>query len=203
MIPPQPSTEIRREIAIVVGGSQNVLAEWRAALDLCAMYSQPTVNFVCNSMIGDFPADIDNAVTLHPENLPDWLGARGTKGLNAPPAVWCHRPYNSVTNFTRDIQGSVGLFATKIARQQGYSKILAAGVPMLVEDLHYARKARWNACTAFQKAWLSHRHELNLAECFRSMSGWTRAHFGAPDGDWLQSSIDITPMRPRPFNLKA
>lgn len=194
---------MRPEIALVVGGANKVLEDYRAALDLCAMYAQPHVNFVCNSMIGDFPDAIDNAVTLHPENLSDWLGARGSKGLNAPPVVWCHRPFNAVTDYTRDFQGSVGLFSVKIARQTDYSKIILCGVPMTVEDEHYKRKERWSACTAFQRAWTSRRGELSLPACVRSMSGWTRAQLGFPDAAWMQSVIDIPAMRPKPFSQRA
>lgn len=203
MIPPVPSNEIKREIAIVIGGANNVVREWCDALDLCAMYSQPTVNFVCNSMIGDFPAHIDNAVTLHPENLVDWFAVRDHAGRDRPDIVWSHRPHNGVTNFTKDPHGSVGLFAVKVARQHGYNKIILAGVPMTVEDEHYKRHERWNACTAFQKYWPANRGLFNLSECVRSMSGWTRDQYGFPDAAWLQSVIDIPPLRPRPFSLKA
>lgn len=191
------------DIALVIGGSNNVFAEWRAAADLCATYAQPYHTFVCNSMIGDFPEAMTHAVTLHPENLSDWLGGRGSKGFPPPPRVWSHRPFNSVTDYTRDVQGSVGLFAVKVGRQLGYSKFILCGVPMTVEDEHYKRKARWNACTAFQKAWTSRSGELSLPQCVRSMSGWTRQQLGFPDAEWMQSAIDLPPLRPKPFSLKA
>jgi hypothetical protein len=180
-------------IALVVGGSEKVLEEYKAALDLCG--DRPTVNFICNAMIEDFSGHIDYAVTLHPETLWNWLGPRRELGYPEPGQIWAHRPATHITNHTRDWQGSCSLFATKIARQLGYEKIILCGCPMTVEDLHFKRHARWNAAHAFRRGWISRRGELP-PRTVRSMSGWTKETFGFPDVAWLDADLDVPVFRP-------
>jgi hypothetical protein len=184
---------MNRTIALVVGGSEKVFEEYQAALDLCA--GRPTVNFVLNAMIEDFPGSIDYAVTLHPESLWSWLKLRREKGLPEPGQFWAHRPAPHITNHTRDWQGSCSLFAAKIARHIDYEKILLCGCPMTVEDKHFKRHTRWNAAHAFRRGWIARRHELP-PRTVRSMSGWTRETFGFPDVEWLDADLAVSKFRP-------
>jgi hypothetical protein len=78
------------------------------------------------------------------------------------------------------------MFAYVVARKRGHDRVILCGVPM-TGDNHFVRKVKWNAVSAFTRAWNSHRDEM--LPYVRSMSGgWTEQLFGVPTKDWLQSS---------------
>jgi hypothetical protein len=191
-------------VALVIGGGNDPLAEYVAALKLCAAAGLPWKVFVCNTMIEDFPTAIDHGVTLHPDNLVGWLSRREAAGRARPAVLWAHRGYANVDQWTRDWLGSVGLFAVKIAREEQYRKIICCGVPMEPEGLHFKRQIPWVNAHGFRRSWLSHIREL--APFVRSMSGWTQEILGAPTLEWLRS--DIPDPRPpsrssRNYHMKA
>lgn len=191
-------------VAIVVGGSNDVLAEYVAALKLCAAAGLPWKVFVCNAMIEDFPGVIDNGVTLHPDELMGWLSRRAAAGRAPPVIMWAHRAFANVDQWTRDWLGSVGLFAIKVAREEQYRKIICCGVPMDPDAQHFKRKRKWVNAHGFRRAW--HAHAQELGPFVRSMSGWTRDTFGAPTVEWLLSDIpDPHPMSrsSRNYHMKA
>lgn len=184
-----------RDMALVIGGGNDPLTEYGCALELCRAAGRTVETIACNDAIVFFPDHLDNAVTLHPDKLPEWLQARYEAGRNAPDRVWAHRSFVGVTHWTRDLQGSSGLLCTKIARIMGLTHVILCGVPMSVEAEHVVRHQRWDAAHAFHRGW--ERYLTRLHPYVRSMSGWTRDRFGYPDDEWIAADIpDLHPMGP-------
>ena len=191
-IMPVGEGDVHAEVALVVGGSNEVMAEFEAARELCG--PTPYMTFVCNDMIAAFPNVIDKMVM--------WMQQRLQAGLPPITRTWAHRGYSGFTDYTKDWGGSSGLLCTKIAREQGFTHIILCGVPMTVENGHFKRQARWNAAHGFRRGWSQ--HILGLKPFVRSMSGWTQQQFGAPDQAWLDTVIpDPRPIRGQRGGLKA
>lgn len=191
-----------RNIAVVLGGGGNVFAEYEIARPMCEAAGLTITTFVANDMIEMFPGVIDKAITLHPDKLRHWIPARSKNCYPPLTQIWAHRDFENVTHWTRDYGGSSGLFSVKVARENGFTKILLCGVPMTVEADHVKRLAPWNAAHGFRRAWQKQR--ASLLPFVRSMSGWTAEQFGAPSSDWLAANIiDPDPQRPQPVGLKA
>ncbi len=191
-----------KDVALIVGGAETVLEEYQRALDMCAAAGLTTENFCANDMIEQFEGVIDNAVTLHPEKLGTWLMRRRAAGRPEPGRVWCHRPYNGVTNWTRDKGGSSGLFGVKIARELHYTHVVLCGVHMTLEGQHFLRKTDWTAYAGFRRSWV--REMTQIKPYVRSFAGWTRTELGAVTSDWLQEKIEDRHWQPpKPIDLKA
>lgn len=190
------------DIALVVGGSEQVFEEYRAALSLCQQYNKSTMNFVCNDSIGLLPDAIDNAVTLHPDKMMIWIKQRLDRGFPPIKEIWGHRPVVGFTRHTKDWGGSSGLLCTKIARELGFTHVILCGVPMSVEGKHVVRKVRWNSAHGFRRGWT--REIIRLRPFVRSMDGWTQEQFGRPEREWLEAVIpDRHPMRVQRHDIKA
>jgi hypothetical protein len=174
-------------VAVVVGGAMSTMAEYDMATKMCADAGMLPVTFVVNDMIEHFPHHIDHAVTLHPDKLRAWLGRRGNK--NKPRCVWAHKACDGATNHTKDWNGSVGLFAVKIARELGHEKILLCGVPMDPKDKHFVRKVEWAAAKQFKHTWDQRKKEI--APYVRSFSGWTAQILGAPTINFLRNGVAV------------
>ena len=174
-------------VALVLGGSNDVFAEYVEAMKLCATAGIPWTVFGCNDMIEAFPGELPNGVTLHPDKLAEWLSRREAAGHQRPKVMWAHRHFANVDQWTRDWQGSVGLFAVKVAREEQFRKIICCGVPMNPDAQHFKRGVTWNAANAFRRGWVGHAKELR--PFVRSMSGWTQELFGPPTLEWLASDI--------------
>lgn len=191
---PQSLSELQADVAILVGGGHDPLAEYEEARKLCEANGKSYANFVCNDMIQCFPGTIHHGCTLHPDKYHYWRVMRERAGYTPPIRLWAHRSYPGFHNWTKDWQGSSGLFMVKVARELGYTHIILCGIPMTIEGEHFARGQRWNAAPAFQRGWDHVRGKLR--PFVRSMSGWTRDTFGVADAEWLRSEIpDPSPMR--------
>lgn len=177
-----------QDIAIVVCGGGDPLAEYNEVVSRCVINELPYRTFCGNDMIAEFPHQIDVAGTLHPDKLHLWLTKRTSYDRDAPKMIYAHRPFNNVTHWTRDWQGSTGLFLVKIAREMGHTHIVLCGVPMTVEANHFVRHEPWKACHGFRRGWTS--HVVELKNYVRSYSGWTQELFGAPTDEWLIQPID-------------
>jgi hypothetical protein len=178
---PKPKSN---QVAVVIGGAENVFDEWRQAKELCEEALVDPVTFVTNDSIPLFPDHIDHAVTLHPDKYErEWRDARTARGLDPPGIVWAHRRHKVANRDTPDWGGSSGLFAIKVALEIGFDKIILCGVPMTLEAGHVVRKAPWRACDQFRRAW--GRHQRELTNHIRSFSGWTRTTFGPPSVGFL------------------
>lgn len=172
------------EIAIVVGGGENWSKELEEAKRMIG--SRRFRYYIVNDHVKSFPESAI-ACTLHPDKLNghfNWLGIRRKAGLPPLEEIWSHRKHGAVTHDTasREWKGSSGLFAVQVARRR-HKKIIAVGVPMTVDDKHFERHQPWQSAIGFRDGWLLCKKEI--ADCFRSMSGWTAEQFGRPDETWL------------------
>ncbi len=184
-----PRAQTTQDIAIVVCGGGDPFAELAEAKALCALAGKNATFVAGNDMIEHCPDHVTFACSLHPDKFKLWLPTRLAKGYDAPDQIWAHRHYEGcVTHWTRDWNGSTGLFCAKVARENGFVHVLLCGVPMTVEADHFVRKQPWNAAHGFRRGWNAHLHELR--PYVRSLSGWTQEQFGAPTVEWLQSVIE-------------
>lgn len=193
---PLPRSASRKyDVAICVGGGGDPLAEFEAAKAMCDAAGATYEIFVCNDALAVVPGRIDYGCTLHPDKWTHWKGLRDRAGHPMPLKLAAHRSYPGFDHWTKDWQGSSGLFMVKIAREKGHTHIILCGIPMTVEGDHFARHQRWNAATGFRKGWA--RVQGALRPFVRSLSGWTMTHFGAPDEAWIKSDI------PDPFPMSG
>jgi hypothetical protein len=189
--PPTPGPPVypvtRQDIAIVVCGGGDPFAEFEQARAMCERVGKSYTTFVGNDMIADFPGRIDHAGSLHPDKLSFWFAQRLHNGFEMPERIWAHRPFSSVTNWTRDWGGSTGLFLVKVARESGFTHIVLCGVPMRVEAQHYLRKTDWIHCHGFLRGWTG--RLLEIKGYVRSFSGWTAEQFTLPTEEWMLADI--------------
>lgn len=136
---PSRSESRKADIAICVGGGNDPLAEYAAAKALCDAAGKTCEAFVCNDTLAVFPGVIDHACSLHPDKWPHWRSLRDRAGYPMPTRLWAHRSYPGFTDWTRDWQGSSGLFMVKVAREMGYTHIILCGIPMTVEGNQIGR----------------------------------------------------------------
>ena len=174
-------------VALILGGAACVWADALAALRLF----KPDIVIATNDMIPRWPAHIDCAVTLHPNNLPGWLDDRAARGLGAPGEVWSYRLAPRVQRITTDWKGSSGLLGIKVALvERRTTGAVVAGVP-LDRSPHVTGDGKpWGDAYAFMPGWADHKRDIK--ERARSMSGWTRTYIGEPDADWL-ARMDAAP----------
>jgi SAM-dependent methyltransferase len=174
------------EVAVVIGGGEHWREDLEEAKKLLA--GRRIRYFYVNDQIKTFP-EVGVAVTLHPDKLNGhfaWLQIRQRNALPEPEQIWAHRRHPAVTHDTasKEWQGSTGLFAVQVAHHyEKHNKVIACGVPMLVEDGHFERHQKWQSAISFRMGWVRHKDELQTY--FRSMSGWTAEIFGRPTEDWL------------------
>jgi hypothetical protein len=80
---------------------------------------------------------------------------------------------------------SSGIFAAKVALDDGHDRVVLAGIPMDRDAGHFTRGKEWaerdSFIPGFEKA-IPH-----LIGSVKSMSGYTRKVLGAPDVAWLQT----------------
>lgn len=179
--------------ALVIGGARCVWRDIEGAFGL-GRYDA----IVCVNDIGvDYPERIDFWCTLHPEKFLRWQNLRAEKGGNTDYVAYCHEPntwlgpktdhpridkwtdyrYPGMTG-----SGSSGLLAVKVAQEEGFDRIVLAGIPMQVKENHYFDGALWHEGAGFLDAWEIAKLRLTNV---RSMSGWTRGLLGAPTSQWL------------------
>lgn len=182
-------------IALVVGCAKGVwreVYEARLLTDIHAVY--------CVKKAGVYwPDEFDYWVTLHPEYMPDYKRERqGFKLPNgyqvvAPPVEELsrdHRGYGvdrRVSHlWTTGVSSGSGLYAAKVAMEDGY-KVILAGCPMDDTPYFYHHKrwktGGWTQFRDFEKGFSESR--IGFGDRVRSMSGRTKELLGFPDFDWL------------------
>lgn len=168
-------------IALVLGCAECV---WNDAISVLKQCS-PDAIFAVKDMMAKWPARVDYGCTLHPDRTDGYLAERSRKGYSNGFDVYAHQHFGSKTKHkvTKDWAGSTGLFAVKLAIEQGFSGIILAGVPMQQEHGHVARKQPWTQSHMFMNGWKHRKDEIR--PFVKSMSGWTRAVFGEPTRDWI------------------
>jgi len=175
--------------ALILGGAESVWTEAREALKLF----RPDAIFAVKDMIEHWPGRIDYGISLHGDRLKQQLRNRFECGYPMGFENWSHQNTKGgsprgmrmpeVDRVTQDWSGSSGLLAVKIALDEGFSRIVLAGIPMDGSGTHFVRKRQWNAAPQFQKAWRRNSHHLRGK--VRSMGGWTADEFGRPTKEWL------------------
>jgi len=180
---------------IILGGAACVWDDLARAERLCDVDCVIAINDAGASHNGH----LDHWVSLHPEKFQVWMDRRNRRRLPPPGTVWFHRGVGEreVRRFggefqsTEDWGGSSGLFAVKVALEQGASHVILCGVPMDPEQGHYFDEKPWKDGRRYHAAWEKRREEM--ADRVRSMSGWTARLLGEPDEVWLSSTVAAVP----------
>jgi hypothetical protein len=184
--------------ALVVGCSANVWEEVLAAQSMVffdAVY--------CVKMAGvHWPGAFKVWATLHPEWMDDYEAQR--RGLGLPNGYEIVAPlpgevgvHSNKGNIARRVSyrwngmnasASSGIYAAKVALDDGYERVVLAGVPMQGDAGHFTRGRPWLQVDSFLPGLeLATPH---LKDKVRSMSGRTMEILGLPDRDWLNG---VTP----------
>lgn len=160
-------------------------------------FGPPSVVYACND-IGVELQQLDHWCTLHPEHLNTWMQWRRERGLSSnyqvvvPPiremgtdgrraeAVIDRRVSFLWPDMTTS--GSSGLYAAKVAIDDGHERCVLAGIPMTQEGNHITRKAPWELQN-FRRAWQTALPFIK--DKVRSASGWTRELLGEQSQDWM------------------
>ncbi len=170
--------------ALVIGDANSIDADTAAAFKLFT----PDVICATNNMGIRWPARLDYWCTLHPEPCKDWVGIveamrqRRAAGRNRP-QVWGHKVAPGIDRRTDDWNGSTGLLCAKVMREEGFERIVLAGVPLSAEGGHYYDKRVWTQANRYHIGWT--RHLAEIAPYVRSLGGWTRELLGEPTADWI------------------
>lgn len=78
--------------------------------------------------------------------------------------------------------GSSGLFAVKAALNDGFDRVVIAGMPMDNSN-HFTRGKAWKQRDSFTAGW--EQAMPHLVGKVKSLSGWTAEKLGAPDARWI------------------
>lgn len=138
--------------------------------------------------------------TLHPEFMDDYEGQRRAKfgdlcgryEIVAPLAIEVGT-HGAEGRIARRVSyrwpgmtssASSGIYGAKIALDDGYERVVLAGVPLETQANHFIRGKPWFQRDSFTAG-------FNVAMKFlrgkvRSMSGYTREVLGEPTPDWLR-----------------
>lgn len=178
--------------ALIIGCSEHVWKEVEQAQAMCQFDK-----IYCVKLAGvDWPHHFDVWVTLHPEFMDDYEAQRKAKGY--PGGYEIVAPLEGETrhgkkgNISRRItyrwkgmtsSASSGIFAAKIALDDGHSRVVLAGIPMDTSK-HFKRHNVWTERDCFLPGFMSIKHLL--VGKVRSMSGLTKQYLGEPTPEWLQ-----------------
>lgn len=135
--------------------------------------------------------------TLHPEFMDDYEKQRRQLGLHGgyeivAPLVNEVGMHGKQGNIARRISyrypgmnasASSGGFAAKVALEDGFDRVVLAGVPMRHDDNHFTRGKPWLQRDSFTDGF--EKSVPHFAGRVRSMSGWTAEILGVPSPDWL------------------
>lgn len=176
--------------ALIIGGANSVWDDAYRALQLF----RPDAVFVINDMIALWPLRVDYVVSLHPDKLEKFINSRRHNGFDLRFQVWAHKKMGKyVDRTTPDWSGSSGLFAVKIAKEEGFNAIVVAGVPIDADANHIVRNEYWKSAITFRNGW--NKRASEICDITRSMSGWTRTLLGEPTQNWLLASGAAPPDR--------
>lgn len=180
---------------LVLGGASCVWDDLEQAKE----FGPFDATIAINDMLAHYSGQIDFAVSLHPEKYAEWMAGRDAKGYQRPKVFVAHSnnteqgrqkafPLDIVMDYRwpgMSASGSSGLFAVKVAVEQGFDRIILCGVPMDGKQSHFFDKTPWSEVHSFTEAW-SIAHEF-IRNVTRSMSGNTKEWLGYPSKDWLKS----------------
>lgn len=176
--------------ALVLGGGENV---WDDIDRLEELMGEPWPGavFVCNDMgykkghngrVWD--RRVDHWATLHAEKLGGWQRMRKDAGLPGGFETWSSVRRTVVRNhFQGWTNGSSGLYAVSVAlKGVGHPRVILCGIPMDRRKNSFSGR-EWASYSRYVKGWTTRLEELRGR--VRSLSGWTRATFGAPSIEWI------------------
>jgi hypothetical protein len=135
--------------------------------------------------------------TLHPEFMDQYEAERKAHGRHAEYEIVAPLAnevgmHGSKGNIARRISyrypgmnssASSGLYAAKVALDDGCDRVVLAGVPMQQDANHFTRGKPWLQVNAFTNGF--ERSVPHMQGKVRSMSGLTRDVLGRPTSDWL------------------
>ena len=143
-----------------------------------------------------WPDKFDVFVTLHPEWIAEYKKKRLALGYQmefetvAPleGEVGRHAKHESDRRVSYRFPGmnasaSSGIYAAKVALEDGCDRIVLAGVPMQAEQGHFTRGKEWDQCDAFLRGLKD--SVPYLKNNVRSVSGLTKELFGEPSPTWI------------------
>lgn len=180
------------KIALVIGGADCVTSDLINALEMFKPDSFYGVNDIGTSI-----ERLDVWCTLHPEFMDDWEAQRKKRGFSnnyevvAPleKEVDNHKEKGKIDRRVSyrwpDMKSSAssGIYATKVALEDGYHVVLA-GVPMDNSN-HFKRQKPWNQMICFDLGFqVAIPHLIGRV---KSMSGRTKEILGIPTPEWLEN----------------
>lgn len=178
--------------ALIVGCASCVWDDVCAARTICTFDAVYCVKLagVC------WPGTFQTWPSLHPEFMDDYEAQRRARGLPngyeivAPPPeeVGMHGKKGNITRRVSyrwpgmNSSASSGIYAAKVALDDGFDRVVLAGIPMDKTD-HFSRGKPWaqrdSFIPGFEKAMPF------LKDRVRSMSGMTMERLGAPTPEWF------------------
>lgn len=179
--------------ALVVGCSANVWDEVAAAQSLCTFDA-----VYCVKLAGvHWPSRFQVWATLHPEYMDDYEGQRHALGLPNGYEIVAHAECKTMGmhgkkgRISRYVSyrwpgmtssASSGIFAAKVALDDGYKRVVLAGIPLDNSD-HFSRGKPWLQRDSFIRGF--EKATPHLIGRVKSMSGHTMEVLGAPTPEWL------------------
>jgi hypothetical protein len=180
--------------ALVIGCAANVWEEVKAAEQLTTFDA-----IYCVKLAGVHYKEPRHFKwpTLHPEFMDDYERQRAELGLHSDyeiiaPLAGEVGMHGSKGNIARrvsyrypgmDSSASSGGYAAKVALEDGFDRVILAGVPMDPAASHFTRGKPWLQCDSFTIGFM--KSVPHFAGRVRSMSGWSMEILGAPSPDWL------------------
>src|ERR1700757_4904517 len=174
--------------ALVIGCPADVWKEAEAAQALCAFDA-----VYCVKLAGvHWEGGPFVWATLHPEFMDDYEQQRSELGLHSDYEIVAPLPgevgmHGQKGNIHRRVSyrypgmnasASSGGYAAKIALEDGFDRVVLAGVPMRSEDKHFTRGKVWPQRDSFTRGFKD--SVPHFAGRVRSVSGWTEELLGRP-----------------------
>lgn len=189
-------------IALVIGGASG---GFREAIEAMSLFT-PAKIYAVND-IGACIETVDVWCTLHPEFMDGWEKLRSEQGFGpvddivAPPPkeVGMHgakgRIKRRLSYRWPGMNGSAssGIYGAKVAMEDGFTKVVLAGIPMSADAGHFMPEGRNGHGNIRGKVWEQHSAFVSgfnysipyLRGKVKSMSGYTQKILGYPTNDWL------------------
>jgi hypothetical protein len=177
---------------LIVGCAENLWNDVAQALEIGEFDAT-----YCVKLAGvHWPAKFQVWVTLHPERMGFMEDDRHKLGFpngyeivaplktEAPAYAYGVRTIRQVSFKYNELtrSPSSGIFAVKVAIDDGFDRIVLAGVP-LDTSKHFQRMEPWREADAYMHGFKD--YQPHFAGKVRSMSGRTREALGFPTAAWL------------------
>lgn len=110
--------------------------------------------------------------------LENEVGGHGKKGRIARRVSYRYKGMNA--------SASSGIYAAKVALDDGFNRVVLAGVPLQQDGGHFTRGKPWMQVDSFTGGF--EQSVPHMKGKVRSMSGLTRDVLGYPDKEWLNGT---------------